>query len=268
MTPDLADLRATFAALHRGPQPLLLPNAWDVASALAFAADGFPAVGTTSLGIAAGAGLPDAARAARRLTVELGRRLSRLPIPVSVDIEDGFADEPEAVADLVPLLGVAGINLEDSTAGRLVDPGRHADKVAAVKERSPEVFLNARVDTFWLGERASVPETVDRALQYVEAGADGIFVPGELAEEQIAALTSALPVPLNVLASPVHTVTRLAALGVRRVSTGSLPYRVALDAPVLAARRLREGHAAPRATSYAEVQERTARFAALRPPAP
>src|SRR6185295_13249877 len=135
-----------FAGLHAGPLPLLLPNAWDVASALTFAAAGHQAVGTTSLGVAASHGVPDGGRATRRANLTLARDLVRLPIPVSVDCEDGYTDDPDEVAAFVTeleALGVAGVNLEDSTDGRLVDPGAFADKVAAVKAAAPGIFLNA-----------------------------------------------------------------------------------------------------------------------------
>jgi 2-methylisocitrate lyase-like PEP mutase family enzyme len=256
VTRDLAVLRATFAELHRGPQPLLLPNAWDVASALALVADGHPAVGTTSLGIAAAAGHPDASRAERGRTVELVTRLAELPVPVTVDLEDGFSDDPAEVAELVAGLPVAGVNLEDSTGGRLTDPARHAARLTAVKEACPFVFVNARVDTFWLGQ-AGLAETLTRAERYVAAGADGVFVPGRLTEPEVRALTRALPVPVNVLATGDHTLPRLAELGVRRVSTGSLLFRASLDAAVAVARSLRDGRPAPAATSYAEVDRRS-----------
>lgn len=256
MIPDLAARRATFAALHAGPVPLLLPNAWDVASALALVADGHRAIGTTSLGIAAAVGLPDASRGIQAATVELARRLADLPVPVTVDLEDGFADDPAEVGALVAQLPVAGVNLEDSTGGRLVDPARHAAKVAAVVETCPGVFVNARVDTYWLGED-DLAATIARAQRYVDAGADGVFVPGLLSEREIRALTGELPVPLNVLAGGEHTLPGLARLGVARVSTGSLLFRASLDAAVATAGRLRDGHPAPAATSYAEVDRRS-----------
>src|SRR4029077_21190993 len=92
-------------------------------------------------------------------------------------IEDGYADDPDEVADYVARLPVDGINIEDSTAEELIDPQRHAAKVQAIKQRSPEVFVNARVDTYWLGQDATVTATLNRAARYVEAGADGIFIP-------------------------------------------------------------------------------------------
>ncbi|MGX5657592.1 isocitrate lyase/phosphoenolpyruvate mutase family protein, partial [Geodermatophilus nigrescens] len=214
--------------------------------------------GTTSLGAAAAAGLPDATRAARAATVGLAGRLAGLPVPVTVDLEDGYSDDPAEVAALAAALPAAGVNLEDSTGGRLADPGRHADRVAAVAAAAPGLFVNARVDTYWLGERADLATTLARARRYVAAGADGVFVPGRLTAAEITVLAAELPVPLNVLAGAGHPRPRLAELGVRRVSTGSLLFRAALDAAVAGARRLRDGEPAPPATPYAEVDARTA----------
>lgn len=250
---------AALRALHRAGDPLVLPNAWDVASALALVDAGFAAIGTTSLGLSAGAGVPDGVRGVRALTADLAVRLAHLPVPVTVDLEDGFDDDPDQVAALVAGLPVAGVNLEDSTGGRLVEPARHAAKVAAVRERCPDVVVNARVDTFWLGERDTVAETVARAGRYVAAGADVVFVPGDLDGATIRVLVRELGVPLNVLATPRHTVRDLAELGVARVSTGSLLYRAALDAAVAAAGALRDGRHPPVVTGYAAVQERPGR---------
>ncbi|WP_289007879.1 isocitrate lyase/phosphoenolpyruvate mutase family protein [uncultured Thermomonospora sp.] len=249
-----------FGELHRAGDPLVLPNAWDVASAVALAAAGFAAVGTTSLGVAARYGMADASRAIAEPVRRLAHRLRGLPCPVSVDIADGFADEPEAVAEYAASLGVDGVNIEDSTAGRLVPVEVHAAKIAAVKERCPGLFVNARVDTFWVGQDATVTATIDRAVRYVEAGADGVFVPGRLDGAQIRQITSAVPVPVNVLASSDFSVAELARLGVRRVSCGSLLYRAALDRAVEVAVGLRDGSPAPPATSYGDVQELATRY--------
>src|SRR3954451_140505 len=180
----------TFAGLHAGPRPLLLPNAWDVPSALAFVAAGHPAIGTTSLGVAASRGLPDGRRATREANVALARDLVGLPVPVSVDCEDGYSDDPADVAAYVAGLaasGVSGVNLEDSTSEHLVEPRSFAAKVAAVKDAAPGVFLNARVDTYWLHQDESVAATLARATAYVDAGADGIFVPGATEPDAIRA---------------------------------------------------------------------------------
>ena len=168
----------TFADLHRGKLPLLLPNAWDVPSALALLECGFTAIGTTSFGVASSIGRPDGGRSTREANLGLAAALRPLDCYTSLDIEDGYADDPDEVADYVARLPVDGINIEDSTAEKLLDPQQHVAKVQAIKQRSPDVFVNARVDTYWLGQDATVAATLDRAAQYGEAGADGIFVPG------------------------------------------------------------------------------------------
>ncbi|HEX6445639.1 MAG TPA: isocitrate lyase/phosphoenolpyruvate mutase family protein [Streptosporangiales bacterium] len=251
----------TFHDLHHGDAPLLLPNAWDVASALAFVEAGFPAVGTTSFGVAAAAGRPDAGRGTREANLVLARALSRLPVHVSVDIEDGYDDDPLNVAEFVADLGVAGVNIEDSTAEQLVVPGAHAAKVAAIKRHVPDVFVNARVDTYWLGQDATVAATLTRARAYVDAGADGVFVPGVTDPAEIRALADDIAVPVNVLVVPGRSLDELAALGVRRVSTGSLPYRAAITAAVRVATAVRDAGAVPEAAPYPEMQERLVRYA-------
>ncbi|WP_034090950.1 isocitrate lyase/PEP mutase family protein [Streptacidiphilus albus] len=250
-------MNTSFHALHHGDLPLLLPNAWDFASGAALAAAGFAAIGTTSLGVAAANGLPDAAGLARDETVALARRLVRLPCPVTVDIEAGFSADPEEVGDLVAELaevGIAGVNLEDGRGDHLADPGAQAALVRAVKRRAPEVFLNARTDTYWLDVDASVPATLERLRRYVDAGADGVFVPGLAGEQDIRAVTAAVPVPVNLLHRPGLGLDRLAELGVRRVSTGSLLFRAALQATVTTAVAVREGGPLPAGIpGYAEV---------------
>lgn len=250
--------RSPFARLHHQAAPLLLPNAWDYASAAALAAQGFAAVGTTSLGVAAGAGLPDGAAATREATLDLACRLGRGSFLFTVDAEGGFSDTPEEVAELARRLydaGAAGINLEDGRPdGTLAPVGLHAAKIQAVKSAVPGLFVNARTDTHWLGRQEE--ETADRLAVYEQAGADGVFVPGLADPDRIAALTATLVVPLNVLYTPAGpTPAELAALGVRRISLGSLLYRRALAAAVATATALRDGRPADfTAPSYAEVQ--------------
>jgi 2-methylisocitrate lyase-like PEP mutase family enzyme len=252
----------SFAELHQRDLPLLLPNAWDVPSALAFVAAGFEAVGTTSFGVASALGRPDGARATRDANTALAAALSTLDCHVSMDVEDGYAADPEQVADYVAALPVAGVNIEDSTAERLVPPRVHAAKVAAVKRRRPELFVNARVDTYWLGQDATVESTVDRAARYVAAGADGIFVPGATEPAVLRELTAAVAVPVNVLVVPGRSLAELGALGVRRVSTGSLPYRAALHAATEVALAVRDGREPPAADPYPTLQERLVAYAA------
>ncbi|MDH6132080.1 2-methylisocitrate lyase-like PEP mutase family enzyme [Kitasatospora sp. MAA4] len=250
-----------FAALHRADTPLLLPNAWDHASAAALAAQGFAAIGTTSLGVAAAAGLPDGTGVTREETLLLARRLGAGPFLLSVDAEGGFSDDPAQVAELARELaaaGAVGINLEDGRGdGTLTPIALHAAKIAAVKAAVPELFVNARTDTHWLGGRED--ETTARLDAYQEAGADGVFVPALTEPARITALLKGLDVPLNILYSPTGpTLGQLGELGVHRVSLGSLLFRVALSAAVGAALDIRASRpvTAP-AVTYAEAQALT-----------
>ncbi|MEU8120907.1 isocitrate lyase/phosphoenolpyruvate mutase family protein [Spirillospora sp. NPDC049024] len=247
-----------FRRLHHGDGPLVLPNAWDFASGAALAEAGFPAIGTTSLGVAAAAGKADAAGGTRAETLALGRALARLPVPVTVDVEGGFSARPGEVAALAAELassGIAGINLEDGRPdGTLAPAGHQAAVIAAVKEAAPGLFVNARTDTFWLGS-PDLDETLRRARAFAAAGADGLFVPGIADDADIRAVLDATDLPLNVLHLPGRTEYRcLARLGVHRVSTGSLLFRTALGAAVAAALEVTGAGEAPAVPSYGEVQ--------------
>jgi 2-methylisocitrate lyase-like PEP mutase family enzyme len=246
----------SFHDLHHQDVPFVLPNAWDVPSALAYLAAGFTAIGTTSFGVAASAGHRDGGRGIRDANSALAAALVRLPCYVSVDIEDGYSDNPDAVADYVARMSVAGINIEDSTNEELIDPALAAAKVAAIKQRNPGVFINARVDTYWLHQNADTATTIGRALRYVEAGADGIFVPSANDRAELAELTRSIPRPLNTLPVPGLTLTDLGELGVARVSTGSAPYRAASYAAAQVARAVRDGQPLPPSTPYDELQGR------------
>ena len=251
----------SFADLHFGSRPLLLPNAWDVPSALAFAEAGFTAIGTTSFGVASSLGRPDGSRASAAANLALARELAGLGCYLTVDIEDGYSDDAGEVADYAGQLGVAGINIEDSVAGKLISPAALAAKVAAIKDRHPDLFVNARVDTYWLGQDATLSQTLGRAARYVDAGADGIFVPGPAEPEVLRELAAGIRAPLNVLVIPSLSLDELAGLGVRRVSTGSLPYRAALHAAAAVAAAVRDGQPIPAADPYPQLQGRLVRFA-------
>ncbi|MER5911055.1 isocitrate lyase/phosphoenolpyruvate mutase family protein [Streptomyces sp. NPDC001982] len=245
---------AAFVGLHhRTGRPLFLPNAWDHASAAALAARGFAAVGTTSLGVAAAAGLPDGVAATRDQTLQLALTLGSGPFLLSVDAEGGFSDDPGEVAEFAKELwavGAVGINLEDG----LGPVERHAAKIAAVKSAVPGLFVNARTDTHWLGDGQG---TLRRLDAYQQVGADGVFVPGLTDPARISDLVRHLDVPLNTLHSPDGpTLPELAALGVRRVSLGSLLYRRALGAALDAVDGIVGGRAPSGGTtpSYGEVQ--------------
>lgn len=252
-------MSSSFHALHQGPAPLVLPNAWDVASAVALAAAGFAAVGTTSLGVAAAAGLPDAAGEASAETLRLADEIARLPVPVTIDIEAGFSDDPGEIGDFaqeLAELGVAGINIEDGRAGNVLAPvAEQIRRIGAVREAAPGLFVNARTDTHWFDATAPVATAVDRVRAYADAGADGVFVPALAAPADVEAVVAAVDVPVNVLFLPGRTtVAGLAELGVRRISTGSLLYRAALHAATEVAAAVRDGGAIPPGIpSYAEV---------------
>jgi 2-methylisocitrate lyase-like PEP mutase family enzyme len=242
----------SFADLHRPGDPLILPNAWDAASGAALVQAGFAAIGTTSLGVAAAAGKRDGIGAAWPETLALAHRLARLDCHVTVDLEHGFGESPRDVAERVAQLdGVAGINLEDQHG----PPEPFAELIAAVKERNPHLFVNARTDTHWLRE-GDLVDALERCHAYVEAGADGVFVPG-LPLSDISTVTSEVDAPVNVLFQPKQTIPELAARGVARVSTGSLLFRAALQTGVAAAVAIRAGDDLHRAElpSYQAVDE-------------
>lgn len=252
--------REIFHALHHGDEPLLLPNAWDHASGAALAAAGFAAVGTTSLGVAAAHGLPDGVARTRDQTLALAELLGDLPCPVTVDIEAGFDEDPAEVAafaEQIAATGAAGLNIEDGRGSELADPGHQSELIAAITERVPSLFVNARVDTYWLGVDMSTPSpTLARAERYVAAGAHGVFVPGVRAGVEISALVAGIDAPLNVLHLPGgKSVAELGELGVRRISTGSLLFRRAVQAAVRAAEAIRDGGSLPDGIpGYDEIQ--------------
>lgn len=249
-----------FRALHVPGSPLLLPNAWEFGVGAFLAAQGFRALGTTSLGVSAAAGEPDGAPSTRDATVALATRLARLDVLVSVDIADGFSADPATVAGLAAELaaaGAVGVNLEDGRAdGSLVPVEVQCALVRAVKERVPGLFVNARTDTHWAGGR-SIAEAETRVRAYAAAGADGVFVPGLAGPADVERIVAAAGVPLNLLFLPGRvTLAGLAELGVARVSLGSLPYRMALAAAAETALAVRDGRDLPlSAPGYAEVAE-------------
>ncbi|MCP3820736.1 isocitrate lyase/phosphoenolpyruvate mutase family protein [Streptomyces sp. A3M-1-3] len=218
-----------FRSLHTAATPLPLANAWDVASARLAEAAGAPAVATTSAGVAWSLGAADGDALDRDRALDLIARVAAaISVPVSADIESGFADTPAGVAATVAgvlAAGAVGVNLED---GRRA-PAEQAERIAAARGAADAagipLFLNARIDTYLFGLGAAatrLDDTVSRAKAYVAAGADGIFVPGVADPATIAALAQAVPAPLNILAGPGSpTVAELSRLGVARVSLGS-----------------------------------------------
>jgi 2-methylisocitrate lyase-like PEP mutase family enzyme len=222
---------AEFRRLHEHGV-LVLPNAWDVASARLVEQAGAPAVATTSGGVSWTLGAPDGDRLTRDLAVESVRRIAAaVAVPVSADIETGFGRRPDDVADTVRAVldaGAVGINLED--AGAPLRPvAEQAERIAAARAAADAagvpLFVNARTDVYLrqVGEPAGrLAETIQRAEAYAVAGADGIFVPGVVDPAVLRELVAAIPRPLNAMAGPgAPPVAELAALGVRRVSIGA-----------------------------------------------
>jgi 2-methylisocitrate lyase-like PEP mutase family enzyme len=250
-----AELARQFLTLHDGRKTLVLPNAWDVASARIFEEAGFPAVGTSSAGIAFALGYPDGQKISRGEMLAVVHRIAEaVSIPVTADVEAGYGAKPEDAAQTaqdVLAAGAVGMNLEDLADGRhdaLADLGLQREKIRAVIETSTRagvpLVLNARTDVFLAGIGA--PETrltraIERLNAYRDAGAQCLFAPGVKDKEAIAQLVSGVHGPLNILAIVgTPPVADLEKLGVARVSVGSGPMRATLGLIARIARQLRE----------------------------
>lgn len=235
-----ADLLRT---LHAEARPLVLANAWDAASARIFEEAGFPAIATTSAGIAFAHGYADRERIPRLEMAQAIRRIAEsVRVPVTADVEAGYGGRATDVAETVLAIleaGAVGMNLEDATHSEkkpLFEAAAQADRIRAARAAAAEagvpLVLNARTDVFLTAacpEERRLDETLRRANLYLEAGADCIFVPGVSDRERIGALVKGIRGPLNILAGPgVPPVSELGALGVARVSVGSGPMRAAM----------------------------------------
>ncbi|BBV65804.1 TPA: isocitrate lyase/phosphoenolpyruvate mutase family protein [Kluyvera ascorbata] len=223
-----------FTQLHHQSAPLLIANVWDVPSALAAQRAGYQALGTSSAAIADMLGYPDGeGMSFAELRYIVGRIRAATTLPLSVDIESGYAESVGDIVDNVlqlSALGVAGINLEDSHVrdGRreLLDAEHFAKRLQAIREglatHRVSLFLNARTDPFLLGMPEALSVTLSRASLYASHGADGLFVPCVHHPEDIAALVRQTALPLNVMAVPgLADFATLSELGVRRISMGN-----------------------------------------------
>jgi len=249
---DLSSLReraALLRRLHDRSGILVLPNAWNVASARIVEEAGFPAVATSSAGIAAALGFPDGERIDRAEMLEMVSRIARaVRVPVTADLEAGYGDAG-ATVEAALQAGAVGMNLEDGLAsGGLATREAQAAQVraarAAADRHGVPFVINARTDVYFesVGEaRDRFAQTIERARAYLAAGADCIFVPGVRDADTIGKLAKAIEGPLNVLAGPgALPVAALADLGVARVSLGSGPMRAALTAFRRAAEEVRD----------------------------
>jgi 2-methylisocitrate lyase-like PEP mutase family enzyme len=244
-TADLEGRCDLLRSLHRSGAPLLLPNAWDVATARAVVAAGFPVVATTSAGVAAALGYEDHEGAPADEMLAAAARISTgVEAPVTVDAEAGYGMAPGELVAALRRAGAAGCNLEDTdhAAGSLRDPDRHAEWLGAVRRAASEdgygLVINARVDVFlgpFLAGAAAgsqeelVPEALRRANAYVEAGVDCVYPIALWETDALRRFISEVGVPVNVARVPQGpSVAELAASGVARVSWGPFLYRDAM----------------------------------------
>jgi 2-methylisocitrate lyase-like PEP mutase family enzyme len=249
----LAEKADRLRALHAEPGVLVLPNAWDAASARIFEQAGFAAIATSSGGVVESLGFKDGEQApVEEVLAALRRICDAVSVPVTADLEGGYGLEPDDLVDGLLGAGAVGLNLEDTDhrgPGPLVDVEVQAGRLAGVKEaarrRGVDVVLNARVDVHvrQVGpEEERLPEAVRRGRRYREAGADCLYPIAVADEPTIRALVEDTGAPINVLLrSGAPPVSRLAELGVVRATFGSGLMRTAVRAAVTAAEAARDG---------------------------
>lgn len=245
-----ADKAARFRTLHEGPRPLLMPNPWDAGSARLFAHLGFEALATTSSGAASTLGKLDGGLTREEALDNAAAIVAAVDVPVSADLEDCFAREPEGVAETARralATGVAGFSVEDFTrddADPIHDIGLAAERVAAAAAAahagSARLVVTARAENHIHG-RDDLRDTIRRLQRYQEAGADVLFAPGLSRIDDIREVVRSVDRPVSVLAvRGCPTVAELAEVGVRRVSVGGAMAFAALGAAADAARELLE----------------------------
>ena len=247
---DHAETARRFLELHQPGRPLLLPNPWDQGSARLLAWLGFEALATTSSGFAATLGRLDGSVTRSEALGHAAAVVAATDLPVSADLENGFADDPDGVAETMPLAlqaGLAGCSVEDASGRRddpIYDARLAAERVRAAAEaahRGPvHLVLTARAENFLHG-RPDLGDTIARLQAYQEAGADVLYAPGLRRLEDIRQLVASVDRPVNVLAvSGAPPVAELAAAGVSRVSVGGAFAFAAVGAVVEAATELRD----------------------------
>jgi 2-methylisocitrate lyase-like PEP mutase family enzyme len=237
-----------FLARHFEPVPLLLPNPWDRGSAVLLASLGFEALATTSSGSAATLGRLDGAMSRDEALEHAASIVDATDLPVSADLENGFADDPAGVAETIAAArqaGLAGCSVEDygRPADSIYDLGLATERVAAAAEAAhagTRLVLTARAENYVRG-RPDLADTITRLQRYQEAGADVLFAPGVVDEDDLRRLIASVDRPINVLAVPgCPPVAALAGLGVRRISVGGSFAFAAYGAAVEAATEFRD----------------------------
>jgi 2-methylisocitrate lyase-like PEP mutase family enzyme len=242
-----AERAANLLALHNADTPLLLPNPWDAGSAKLLASLGFDALATTSSGFAATLGRLDGAVTRDEAIAHAADIVAATDLPVSADLENGFADEPAGVAETIRLglgAGLAGGSIEDWSGDAIYEREHAAERVAAAAEAAHggdvHFVLTARAENHIHG-RDDLADTIARLQAFQEAGADVLYAPGLAKLDDIRRVVSAVDLPVNVLALPgAPSVAELGEAGVSRISIGGGFAYVAMGAVVEAARELRE----------------------------
>jgi 2-methylisocitrate lyase-like PEP mutase family enzyme len=243
----MTDLADRFLELHHGEHPLLLPNPWDAGSARVLAALGFKALATTSSGFAATLGRRDGSLTRAEALTHAAAIAAATPLPVSADLENGFGDDPAAIADTVEGAidaGLAGCSIEDWDGERIYDFDLAVERIAAAARAAHDgpgrLVLTARAENH-IHDRDDLDDTIARLRAYGEAGADVVYAPGLTRIEDIRRVVAETGRPVNVLGLPgVPPVAELAAAGVARVSVGGGFAFAAIDALGEAARELRD----------------------------
>lgn len=268
-----AEKAAKLRQLHQGPRILVLPNAWDVSSARIVEEAGYPAIATTSAGVAATLGYIDGQRISADEMLAVVARIARaVRVPVTADLEAGYAETPQQIAEFareVVRSGAVGLNFEDVTGddeSTFVPLALQVEKIQALRDASAAMgvplVINARTDIYLMpiGDPATRFErTVERLRAYRAAGADCVFAPGVAEKELIAKLVKAIDAPLNILMSAAApSIGELEQLGVRRASAGASVFRATLGAARRIALDLRAGKSQSlyeNAVPFAELKE-------------
>lgn len=243
---------AVFRALHARNRAFIIPNPWDVGSAMMLARLGFEALATTSAGFAHSLGKTDGAVDRDAMLAHAAALAAATDLPVSADLENGYADDPADVAETIRLAvaaGLAGCSIEDLPQGRDGKPYEIAfatERIRAAAEAARSLpfpfVLTARAENYIAGH-PDLPDTIARLQAFQEAGADVLYAPGLRSKEDIASVVSSVDRPVNVLMGLQgvdFTLDDLSALGVKRVSIGSGLSRVAYDAALRAATEMRD----------------------------
>ena len=241
-----------FAELHQRPETFIIPNPWDVGSARLLTHLGFEALATSSAGHAFSIGKPDNAVGREAMLDHAAAVAAATDLPVSIDLENGFGDTPEFVAETIRLAaatGAAGGSIEDAT-GRSGNPiyerALAIERIRAAAEVIRDLpfpfVLTARCENYLVG-RPDLKDTIERLQMYQEAGADVLYAPGLTTKDEIATVVSSVDRPVNVL-MPLKgvelSVAELSALGVKRISVGSALARCAFTALLRGAREMKE----------------------------